>query len=675
MICSYNWLQSFFSRKLPKPDKLAELLTLHSFEVSEIKNVKSDYALDIDVLPNRAGDCFSHLGIAREIAVVLNLNFSTGTEKLKLLEDKKNKTKDFISVEVRAQSACPRYTAQVITDVKVGPSPKWLKDRLGVCGLNSINNIVDVTNYVMLETGQPIHAFDLDRVETISPKSKVKKFIVRFGREGEKIIVLGSEKYDLGNNVLVIADEKEPLDVAGIKGGKKAEISEKTKNIVLNSVNFSSKVIRQSSRTIGLKTDASIRYEHGVDPNLTEFAINRAAYLIQKAAAGRPAQGLVDLYSHKVYPKKIKLDLRYAESLLGVKIAEREIKNILTRLGFKIMGLRNPLLVEAPSWRLDISIPEELIEEIGRIYGYDKIPSIFPIASLIPPKRNDNILWENLVKDILKENGFTEVYNYSFQKDEGDVEVENPTSQEYKYLRHSLISNLLKNIEKNIKSFGEIKIFEIGKIFAEKTEKIMLTGVSAGMDFYQLKGVIDLLFDKLGIAKVWYDDYQATSAAEGEPRPAGREYSPQSLWKEKKSAEIKVGDIEVGFLGELRGESKIVAFDLDFEKLKTLAIEDQEYKPISKYPATIRDLAVLVPLATKVEEVLNVIEVAGGSLAIDVDLFDIYEGEEISDGQKNLAFHIIYQAQDRTLTSIEVYKIHQNIIKALEENPTWQVRK
>jgi len=671
MIFSYNLLQSFFSRKLPKPDKLAELLTLHSFEVSEVKKFKSDHVLDIDVLPNRAGDCFSHVGIAREIAAITNYVPAGHLPKGdKLPKNKENSAKDFISVDIRSQSYCPRYTARVIGNIKVGPSPKWLKDSLAACGLNSINNVVDVANYVMLETGQPLHVFDYEKLDS-------KKIIVRFAKEGEKITALDGQKFDLNPKILVIADGQKPVAIAGIKGGKEPEINEMTKTIVLESANFNPTIIRKGSRELNLKTDASVRFEHGIDVNLTESAINRAAYLIQKTALGKPFRDSVDFYPQKVYPKKIKLDLNYAESLLGAKIPEREIRNILMRLGFKVIGVRNQLSVEIPTFRLDISIPEDLIEEIGRIYGYDKILPVFPTASLIPPKINNDMLWENQIKDILKEAGFTETYNYSFQKELGSVEVENPTSQEFKYLRPSLIPNLLKNIEKNIKSFNQIKIFEVGKIFYDKTEKRMLAGVAAGQDFYQIKGAMDLLFDKLGIVKVWYDDYQATPAAFGEPRPvlAGREDSPKSLWKEKKSAEIKVGNIEVGFLGELKNELKIVAFDLDFEKLKTLAIEDQAYKTISKYPATIRDLAVLVPLTTKVEEVLNVIEAAGGSLVADVDLFDIYEGEGISDGQKNLAFHIIYQAQDRTLTSIEVYKIHQNIIKSLEENLTWQARK
>ncbi|MBI2450610.1 MAG: phenylalanine--tRNA ligase subunit beta [Candidatus Nealsonbacteria bacterium] len=655
MIFSYNWLQSFFTRKLPKPEKLAELLTMHSFEVGEVKKAGSDWTLDIDVLPNRAGDCFSHFGIAREIAAIINSKFEIRNSKQ--IINSKLQTKDFVSVDVRAKQACLRYTAKVITDVKVGPSPKWLKDKLEVCGLNSINNVVDAANYVMLETGQPMHAFDLEKLED-------QKIIVRFAKEDEKITTLDNQVFNLNPAILVIADVKKPVAIAGIKGGTSPEISEATKTIVLESANFDPTITRRASKELNLKTDASLRFEHGIDPNLSEIAIDRAAEIISRVAGGQIASGLVDFYSKKVLPKRIKLDLDYLKSLLGIEISAAEVKVILNSLGFKIIGVRLPLLVEIPTFRLDISLQEDLIEEVGRIYGYDKIPVVFPLASLIPPVRNDNLFWTSIVKDIFRGVGFTEIYNYSFQKEAGEVEVENPQSLEYRYLRPSLIPNLLKNVEKNSVNFKKIKIFELGKVFEDKTEKRMLTGMLVGEDFYRLKGVIDSLFNKLGIVKVWYDDYQASP-----------EDSPKSLWHHKKSAEIKVRDIELGFLGELKDKPNIVAFDLDFDKLTALASEEHEYRQISKYPATIRDLAVLVPALTRVEEVLNVIETAGGSILKDVDLFDIYEGEGIGDGKKNLAFHFVYQAEDRTLTSIEVYKIHQKIIEALEENPEWEVRR
>ena len=658
---SYNWLQSFFKKKLPQAHKLADILTMHSFEVSELEKSGQDWVLNIDVLPNRASDCFSHIGIARECSAFLKSEIRNPKSEIK--ESKELRANDFISVEVKDKNACPRYTVRVITDVKVDSSPKWMRERLEACGLQSINNIVDITNYVMLETGQPLHAFDGEKLVG-------NELIVRFAREGEKITTLDEEKYELDKNMLVIADAKKPVAIAGIKGGKGSEISKSTKIVVLESANFDPQVIRGGSKTIDLKTDASLRFEHGLDPNLTQEAIEKAAALAQEIAVGKIAQGLIDFYPKKALPKKVKLDLDYVERLLGVKIPAGEIKNILKRLGLR----------EVPTRRLDINIQEDLIEEIGRIYGYDKVQSVFPIASLLPPNRNLDIFWENLSKDFLKEAGFTEVYNYSFvsEKDkdifgEDLIELENPTSEEFKYLRPSLIPNFLKNVEKNKRNFPEIKIFELGKIFRKpKVEKRMLTGLMTGDSFYQAKGVVDLLLNKLGIAGNWYDEYQPTP-----------EESRLSLWQSKRIAEIKIDSTEIGFLGEIspkilkyfKIKDKVVVFDIDFGKLAEMASEEHEYRPLSRYPAAVRDLAVLVEPSTRVEEVLNEIEVAGGSLIRDIDLFDIYEGEELPDGKKNMAFHIVYQAEDHTLTSKEIDSIQNKIIKTLEKNPLWQVRK
>ena len=675
MVFSYGWLQSFFQKKLPKPEKLAEVLTMSFAEVEKVKKEREDFVLDIDVKPSRASDCLSHLGVVHEIAAITKLQYKEPLSKFKAV--KELKSKDFIKVEIKDKNTCLRYTARVIADVKVGPSPKWLKDRLVACGLRPINNIVDIANYVMLETGQPLHAFDGDKLEG-------KKIIVRFAKDREKIITLDEQKFDLDSDILVIADEKKPIAIAGIKGGKLPEIDKKTKVVVLESANFDPQTVRKGSRKLNLRTDASLRFEHGIDPNLTEFAINRAAFLIQKIAKGKVAQGLVDVYPKKVIPKIIRLNLDYVESLLGIKISEKEIKNILTRLGFEVKNLKLKILeVVAPTRRLDISIPEDLIEEVGRIHGYDKIPSFFPTSSLILPQKNLKIFWENMVKNIMKEAGFVEVYNYSFfGKREADllgckekelIEVENPLSQEYRYLRTSLIPNLLKNIEKNFRQFQKIKIFELGRIFKTPSmEKRQLSGLLLGGEFHHLKGIIDSLLEKLGISGAWYDEYQPTP-----------EDSKQFVWHPKKCAEIKIDNKEIGFLGEvspkilnsLAIKERVVLFDIDFEKLSELASEEHEYRPLSKFPSAIRDIAVLVPRNVKIAQVLNEIYGVGRKLIRDVDLFDIYEGEELPQGKKNLAFHVIYQAEDRTLSPKEIDELQNKIIKNLEDEPGWQVRK
>ena len=654
---------------------------MHFAEVGEIKREGKDFSLDIDVRPNRSADCFSHIGIAREIAAITNSKLLEPASKIE--EDKELKAKNFIKVEVKNSGDCRRYTSRVITGVKVGPSPQYIRKMLKVCGLRPINNIVDIANYVMLETGQPLHTFDGDKLEG-------KKIIVRFAKKGERIVTLDGEKYDLDNEILVIADAEKPVAIAGIKGGKSPEIDEKTNIVVLESANFNPKTIRNSSKSIDLKTDASLRFEHGVDPNLTEIAINRAAFLIQKIAKGKVSQGKIDIYPRKILPNKIKLDLDYVKNLLGILIPEKEIKNILEKLGFKVSGSKI-LSIEVPTRRLDVLTQEDLIEDIGRVYGYQKIPTIFPLASLIPPRRNLNVFWEDSTKDILKEMGFNEVYNYSFISEndaealnygKGElIELENPLSSDHQYLRPSLIPNLLKNIADNQKNFQDIKIFEIGNIFkkfvtkksAQKpAEKVMLTGVLTGDAFYQTKGVIDSLLNKIGISDIWYNEYNPTP-----------EESKSCLWHLKKCAEIKVGREEIGFLGEISSrvannfkvEKKIAVFDLDFGKLSSLASEESEYRPVSRFPAAVRDIAVLIPRLTKVEEVLRKIQKNGGDLVKDVDLFDIYEGESIEEGKKNLAFHIIFQSEDKTLSSQEIDLLQNKIIKALEENPEWQVRK
>jgi len=681
MIFSYNWLQSFFKKKLLKPEKLAEILTMHFAEVGELKKEGKDFSLNIDIRPNRSADCFSHIGVAGEISAITGFKFLNPVSKIE--ENKELKIKDFVKVEVKTSGDCRRYTSRVVVGVKVGPSPQYIRKILKVCGLRPINNIVDIMNYVMLETGQPLHAFDGEKLEG-------KKIIVRFAKNGEKIITLDGEKYDLDNEVLVIADVEKPVAIAGIKGGKFPEIDEKTNIVILESANFNPKTIRNSSKSIDLKTDASLRFEHGVDPNLTEIAIDRAAFLIQKIAKGKVLQGKIDIYPKKVLSGRIKLDLDYVKNLLGILIPEKEIKNILEKLGFKVSGSRI-LNIEVPTRRLDVLTQEDLIEDIGRIYGYQKIPTIFPLASLIPPKRNLNIFWEDMVRDILKEMGFNEVCNYSFisEKDaeilnykKGElIELENPLSFDYQYLRPSLIPNLLKNISYNQKNFREIKIFEIGKIFRKTlvkkytqkpSEKLMLAGALTGDAFYQVKGVIDSLLNKLGISDVCYNEYRPTP-----------EESKLCFWHLKKCAEIKIGREEIGFLGEISSnvsddfkvEKKVVVFDLDFEKLSNLASEENEYRPVSRFPAAVRDISLLIPRFTKIEEVLKKIYRAGGDLIRDVDLFDIYEGEEIEEGKKNLAFHIIFQSEDKTLSSQEIDQLQDKIIKTLEENSEWQIRK
>ncbi len=679
MKISYNWLKDYFS-KLPQPEKLADLLTEHSFETE----FRGNDLLDVDVLPNRGGDCFSVLGIARELAAL------TGA-KLKIpsvsFTEVKEKTVDFLKVEVKSLQDCPRYNARVIKGVKIGPSPEWLKNRLIVCGLQPINNVVDISNYVMLETGQPLHAFDADKVEG--------KLIVRRAKKNEKIKTLDGKEYDLTENILVIADERKVLCLAGIKGGEGPGISAETKNIILEGANFSSHLIRNGSRQLELKTDASWRFEHGVDPNLTAEALNRLADLIQKIAGGKILKGSFDFYPRKNKPLKIRLNPEKVDRLLGVKIPQAKIKNILEKLDFKVSSKNNYFEIISPTRRLDVSLEEDLIEEIARFYGLENIKSQLPAATLIPAKRNDNLVYQHKAKDILSNLGFNEVYNYSFVSEkrvedsrlpiENLAEVANPVSQEQKYLRPNLIINLLKNIEENKKYKEEIRIFEIGKVFQEnKNSKDKITereklGIILSLgkkssdpeEFYILKGITDSLLEKFNLSEYFYDD------------KIEEKYPIMNLFHSNRLAEIKIGNELIGQIGEIAPDLlkkigidlKLAALEIDFEKLIKLASEEKIYLPPSKYPSAVRDIALLVENGTKVVEVLNLINSAGGSLISDIDLFDIYEGEKIPQGKKSLAFHIIFQSNKQTLTDKEINQLQEKIIKVLEEEGGWEVRK
>ena len=677
MKISYNWLQYFFQKKLPNPEKLADLLTMYSFETEIVSKSGQDTILDIDVLPNRAHDCFSHKGIAREISVLLGYVFNPIDYGKKLKEDSKELANKLVSVKIEEKELCPRYTARVVSDVKIEPSPQWIQERLRICGLRPINNVVDITNYAMLETGQPLHAFDADKLIS---SGNSKKIIVRRAKKGEKMVSLDDEKYDLDENILVIADEKNPVCIAGIKGGKNPEIDAQTKNIIIEGANFNYQIIRSASKQLKLETDASWRFERRIDPNLTQEGINMAAYLIQELAQGKILKGVVDVYPIKTKTKTINLDTEYVRKLLGIDITDKEITDILRRLD---------LDKDIPTRRLDISIQEDLIEEIGRIYGFEKIPSELPKATLIPPIKNDNLFYQNKVKDILVNIGFSDVYNYSFisEKDISDfklikkdlIKIANPVSQDQKYLRVCLAVNLLKNVRDNKKYFKGVRLFEIGKVFQKKQVKesrkigailALDDNNNQAQEFYRLKGVIDSLLNKLRISDIWYDDV------------IEKGLSIPEVYHSDRRAQIKVGNEYLGWLGEVSKqvldsigiESRVAYFEIHFDKLVELATEERIYSSPSKYPSVVRDIALLVDKGTKIVKVMNLINSSGGALIKDINLFDMYEGENIPDNKKNLAFHIIYQSDDHTLTDKEVNKVHEKVIKALKEEGGWEIR-
>lgn len=617
MIFSYNWLQSFFKEKLPKPEKIAELLTMHSFENEYIQKKGNDFLLSIDVLPDRAGDCLSHIGVARELSVLLN-------QKAIFPKTKTKKTSSVFPVKIEDGNDCLRYTAVVLKDVIIEPSPKWLKEKLDACGINSINNVVDITNYVMLETGQPLHAFDYDKVS--------KGINVRRAKKNEKISLLGGKDFILNKDILVIADEKNALALAGIKGGRKAEITKETKSIILESANFNHKLISQTARKLNIRTDASIRYEQNIDSNLTEYAINRAIDLI-----GVPVDSFNDIYSKKLKPWNIKIDLNNINNVIGLNIPKKDIINILSKLGFIV---KKDMSVDVPTYRQDVLIPENITEEVGRIYGYDKVPSVLPSFS-VPAEFNNDIYWQNKAKDIMKELGYSEVFNYSFigdqEKNEFNLnpqEIKNPVSGYLKYLRPTIVPQLIDNVKENLKYFDKVKIFEIGKVF-EKKEHVCLSGaVSKGNN---LKSDILALLSSLGIDKAVF----------------GKE-------------EIKIGKDVIGKIGIKAG---VTFFEFNFEKIQKNANDIREYKVVSYHPVAIRDISGLIDEAIEIEDIVQTINQI--DLIKSVEVFDVYKGKGVPEGKKSISMHLSLQSQDKTLDPETIDKI---IIK-IKETINWEERK
>lgn len=678
---SYNWLQSFFSKKLPLPEKLAELLMMHSFEVEEVKKVGNDFVIDIDVLPNRMPDCASHIGIAREISAILG--YKIKEKKYSFKENKNKKTEDFIKIEVKEKKLCPRYCARVIDNVKVRPSPRWIKEKLEACGIQSINNIVDATNYIMLETGQPLHAFDAKKIDG--------KIIIRRAKNGEKIITLDNKEYKLDSEILVIADKNQPIAIAGIKGGKKAEIQKDTKTIIIESANFEAKSIYKTSKKLNLQTDASIRFSAGIDKNLAREAIDKVASLIRDLAGGEIMEDVIDNYYKKDKEKTIFLDILKVNSVLGFNIQKEIILKILKSLRLKIKSEKNNVLeIEVPSFRKDILIPEDLIEEIGRIYGYENFPSKFSILQENFIKENKEIDFIFKIKELMKSFGFSEICAYSFiSKEEGEIlekegkfkliELLNPISKNIKYLRPSLIPGLLKTIKFNEKKiyheFGikdpekYLRFFEVGNVFEKGYgERRFFSAVVQGKEkFYETKGLLEAILDYFNMLDLKFDLVKNNE---------------NLIWEEGESAKIIFNKKEIGYIGKISSnlvnfyqiEKPVFGFEIIFKEfLEIFKKSKLKYSPIPSYPPLFRDISVMVPFNILAGKVKAEIERVGQKNFLEkVEIFDIYS---LPNKRKNISFRLTFRAKNKTLSSKELDKIQEKIIEKIEKQPNWQVKR
>ena len=641
----------------------------------------NDFIFDVDLTPNRA-DCLSILGIAREVAALFDKKLRKPEISLTEIEEEAS---SFIKVTIDDPLACPRYACRVIRDVKIEPSPFWIRRRLLSCGVRSINNVVDVTNYVMLELGHPLHAFDFD----LFPQAEV---LIRRAREDEIFITLDQVERKLNPEILLITDGKKPVAIAGIMGGLESEVSDYTKNVLLESAHFDAKVIRRGRLFLGISSESSQRFERGTDPNNVSFAADRAAFLIQQMAKGEVLKNLVDNYPKPIVPVRIGLREKRVKEILGTELNKEQIINFLQSLEFNVKE-NEDLEVEVPTFRPDLTREIDLIEEVARIYGYDRIKTSLRAGGNLVTSISPEEKLLKKVKEILVGLGFFEVITNNLVEpklleklcpDKKILLVQNPLSEELSALRTTLIYNLLNVASHNKKrKETQVRIFELNKVFLSKQEdlpeeKYKLALALSGsnnpifwgeeekpVDLFSLKGIVESLLESLSIPLT------ALVPKENPIFPAGGCF------------EVKVKDTNLGVLGEVSEEvladfdikDKVYMAELDFETLFSLAPQTQTFQDLPKFPPVDRDIALVLDDQILAGGVMGKIREVGGDLIESLSLFDCYRGKQIPTGKKSLAFAVRYRSKEKTLTDQEVEEVHFKIIKELEKAFNAKLRK
>ncbi len=635
---------------------------------------KSDMIFEVNVTPNRP-DCLCHLGIAREVGVIVTNPLKKPDDLIKETDSSVN---DYVQIEIKNPIACPRYSVRIIRDVKIGQSPKWLKERIESVGLRSINNVVDITNYVMYETGHPLHAFDYDLVQG-------GKIVVRKADKKEKFTTLNNEEHTLCNDDLLICDEDRGIALAGIMGGLNSEVSEKTRHILLESACFNSLMIRKTAKRLGINSDASQRFERGIDPNNTVYAANRAAKLIAEIAGGHVAKGVGDVYPSKILPENLTLSLRKLKAVLGIEVPKEKVFSILRGLELQAED-GDPIRVKVPTFRPDLKKEIDLVEEIIRHYGYDKIES--KVFSSVPLSFQTNAKqdFSEELKNVFIGFGFyetlgnslvSEKHVSSFTPDKKPVVVENPLSPETACMRTMLMPCLLDAVQWNKnRSQQNLRLFEIGQVFWAKDkgslpeESLFIGGVLSGatrikpfwnekIDFFNLfhlKGIISTLFEHLHM-----DGYQFRL----EPHIGFQSATCMSVHCQDTKIGIS-GEIDPSILKKWDIRDPVFGFEISVDVLQSLITRKRRYSPIPKFPSIDRDLSIVVDESITASEVEKIIFKNAGEMLSKLELFDLYQGKQIPDGKKSISFSLTFQSPVRTLQEEDVDPIIASILKTLE---------
>ncbi len=649
MIVSYKLLQTYFDKKLPRPDVIADALTFHAFEIESMEKRGSNTMIDVKILPNRAHDCLSHRGIAREIGAILDIPF----KKIVAAKFPKPHIKTpSVSVEIKDKRVL-RYMSLVLSGVTIGPSPKWLRDALLPLGQRSINNVVDATNYVMFMIGQPLHAFDLKKIDG-------EKIIVRGAKRGESLTTLDGKEVVLDEDVLVIADMAGVLGIAGIKGGTKAEVTPETDTIVLEAANFDASTIRLTAQRLNIRTDASKRFESELTPFLAEEALAMVAAIIIDVAGGKNAHigKVIDKFIKKPKVHTVAVTHSDINRILGTALSEKEVIAVWRKLGFLYTVKKDKdsinYLITPSCERIDITIKQDLAEEVGRMVGYDVLLSVMPKEDVLSPKENPRLRVADVVRNIMMSSGFSEVYTYTFFG-AGEIEVANPIAKDKRFLRNNLMNGLKQAVTENLKYESAVRIFELGHVFGKDAHLISEEYSFAALmgfakrkeaqmkeDFYTLKGVLDMLWDALGVPNVCYKD-------------AGGELV----------ASVYSGDTLIGTMS-------VNGFEFDFDRIVALSsAANIRYVAPSRFPSIIRDISLFVPSGVKAGTVKEVISENAGELMQSLALFDVFEQPE----KKSLAFRMILQSPDRTLSDDEANDIYHKVVDALRaKDRSWEVR-
>ena len=628
-----------------------------------------DVVFEYEITSNRV-DCYSVIGIAREAAATFRKEFHppvvtpTGND-----ED----VNDYVKVTVKDQELCPRYTARVVKNIKIGPSPEWMQRRLASVGIRPINNLVDITNYVMEEYGQPMHAYDLDTIAG-------REIVVRRAEDGEKFVTLDGQEREMDSSVLMICDGEKSIGVAGIMGGENSMITDNVKTMLFEAACFNGTNIRKSAKKIGLRTDASGKFEKGLDPENAQAAIDRACQLVEEMGAGEGVGGMVDVYAEKREPSRVTFDAEKINALLGTDLTKEQMLGYLKLVELEYDETTNEIV--APTFRQDIHRLADVAEEVARFFGYDNIPTTLPSGEATTGKLSYKLRIEEVARNIAEFCGFSQGMSYSFEspkvfdklllpedsKLRQAIEIRNPLGEDYSVMRTTSLNGMLTSLATNYNRRNKnVKLYELGNVYLPKAlpltelpdERMQFTlGMYGEGDFFSMKGVVEEFFDKIGLrGKETYDPN------------AGKTFLHPG-----RQANIIYDGTVVGYLGEVHpdvadiygiGERAYIAV-IDMPEIVARATFDRKYEGIAKFPAVNRDLSMVVPKNIMVGQIEEVIEKNGGAHLESYSLFDLYEGAQIKPGFKSVAYSITFRAKDRTLEESDISKAMDKILAGLE---------